>query len=310
MKHRRHILGAALFAAAAVMLAAVPAQAKTYYAKTTKNYSWSTADKKWKLSDQHTYSYTKKGMISKDIYKSGDYKSVSTYKYNSRGQQTSSITKVNGKVTSKYTNKYDKKGNILEATDYYNGTIMSKSIHSYSKGRVKTIKYYNYDNGKKILASSSHYSYNKKGYISKVVHKGADGKTLSTAKYTYKFKGGRISQETIKYTGDMNSTHVTKYYSNGIIKSESYKNKNYKYSNSYNKKGMLTKSTDSGSNSKATTTYTYKNDLLVKRVHESKDESGTHKFTYTYKYKIGKKGVTTQTIYSNGEKMSKTEYTY
>ncbi len=305
VKHRRHIFGAVLIAAAAVMLAAVPAQARTTYkVKTEKNYY--LADGKWVLNYQNSYEYNKKGLQTKQTYKCGDIKRVLNYQYNAKGYATKETFKetLNGKTESTYRYEYDlrKNGDTNVVRYYSDGKLAHKTVYHYNrKNRVTSTEYY--EGGKKT--STSKYTYNKKGRITKIVSKNARGKTTQTAKYTYTFRNGRLSQETIKYTGaDGNYTYTTKYYTNGAIKSTTAKSEHGSSVYTYDKKGRLTKNTESADNYSSVSTY--KNGLIQKTVDQSNGSTMTTKYTY----KTGKKGVTRQTAYVDGKKNSKTEYTY
>lgn len=136
-----------------------------------------------------TYTYTKKGLVRKEVYSSKDYKQTTTYKNNGK-RLTSYVTKdSSGKKTSEGT--YDKHGNLLKFTDYnedrksvykYNNTyrngILTKRVLTDSEGRVYTSKY------------------DKKGNLISYVAKDSGGKVTYKETYENTYKSGYLTKTT------------------------------------------------------------------------------------------------------------------
>ena len=281
----------ALLTAAAVIISsakAFPAEAKSkYYWQFTKKESYDYTDGKWVLNSTDSYSYNKKGQMTKMSFES------------------------NGSSWS-YEYSYDKKGRTKKMLDYQDGALSTKTVYSYNKkGLMTKEKQYN---SKKKLISTTKVKYDSKGNWTKssTTFTDKDRKTLvDTAKY--KYNGKKIKKAVYKYEYDDGAdTRTEEYYKNGIIKKVTVETENYSYVDTYDKKGNITKSVTKNSISEGVTTYKYKDGLKVSETYTTKDiQTGeTNTYEYTYDYKLDKNKNITESIMSiNGTPTTKEVFT-
>ena len=303
MRNYRHIFGAMLIAAAAVLFMSVPAQAKTRYEiKTEKTYSILPGGEEF-LDSTTVFSYNKKGLVTKESFKSGDIATVKTYAYNANDEVKKYLEKENGKETSRYDYTFNKNGDVTKSLHYENKKLVGKTIFKYNKKKLLSTTFYE---GKKITNIETN-TFDSKGRVKKAVTKDAKGKVISTSTITYKTSGSKITQQTVKTKdADGTSTVVYNYYSNGQIKSFTFKTKDGGSSAAYDKNGNKLKETYQSKNFKEVSTY--KNGWIQKSEHTMDGK----KSVYTYKYTLDAKTKQpkVQTQYNGKEAIRRTEYTY
>ncbi len=195
-------------------------------------------------------------VVTKAVYKSGDYKTTLTYSY-----KNGLITKVAGK-------------HVSDAD-----TFTTTNKFTYNSKNALTKQAYTY-NGKPSYKVT--FTTNSKGWVTKKSVK-YEGSQAHKTKYTY--KSGKLVKEVDDY-----STRNYTYDSKGRLKSAVYKNENgealYKDSYAYDKHGIIKKAVDkelkTGNTYTMTYKNTYKNGRLAKKVSKY---NGKYSETVTLTYK-------------------------
>lgn len=260
--------------------ASAASKTKSFYVVTKVNTTLKNND--GSIEKGYTkYTYDKKGLV-KQMYSQGIFTS---------GEKDVYVRNDSGMVKS--TKTYNKSGKLIGTT-----------TNTIKNGKVKTSKHYNVKNGKKTLYSTSTYTYNKKGRVTKETFKTTDG-VSNTSTYTY-YANGKIKKEVLKTSS---GTYTYNYDKKGRVKTAKEvitgdyaftANSTYKYTT--NKKGDITKrvctmkitGSEGTSTDVETTTYKYTYDKKsgkpskVVRNYKSVSDNGlsySSSSTDTYKYK-------------------------
>ena len=235
---------------ALVVLALMPAGA---YAKKVNHdlvkteTHYGMVDGKERVTFTSSYTYDKKGRTKKDVSVFYNYdengnvdktKTVYTYTYNKKGQNTGFMVVSNGEKQSKLTYSY-KKGKLSKMTFYYwNGKKWDMEDYTVYKHTSKKTVRKSYNKDKKLTSTATD-TLNKQGLITKTVYKSTSGYAYTTT-YKYNKKGFTTKRSEVStYPGGGKET--------------------YNYAYAYDKYGRTTKEVFSGSGGvKTTTTNTYK----------------------------------------------------
>ncbi|MBQ9061459.1 MAG: hypothetical protein IJ121_01335 [Eubacterium sp.] len=218
----------------------VSAAAKKIVPKQEISYNIENGNKSfaWQLK----YQYDKKGRIKKETEKAGDETTVTTYKYNKKGNIKSWIRTVNGANDTKEVVTYKKNKKVLEQdynwdpasrtwqkSDYYkykiskkksvmdcfnaSGTLVYRSVDKYNKkGLIVSTTDTDYDEETGAVSQTVQHSckYNKKGLLTSetYTYTYSDG-TVSTSKTTYQYSKF--------YKGNKKYPRETKIYEDGVL---------------------------------------------------------------------------------------------
>ena len=214
-----------------------------------------------------------------ETYSDGDV-DTTTYVYDKNGFNTERYYSSGSKIIY----AYNKSGLVKAWTRYYkDGKVSSQGKNAIKKGKIATEEYYNVDEGKLALYSTT----------------------------SYKYKKGKKSSETISYPNS-GTRNVLTYRAKEIRKKAVYSSKYYYDVVTYDKKGNITsyvsKNLETGKTSKDTYKNTYKKGKLVKRVATYVDSDGKvyQGGTTTYSYK---KGRLAKTVYTYTSTFSDGTYT-
>ena len=309
---------------AAVMLAAAPAvMAKAHYEiATEQEYIMDSGS--WQLLNDIAYTYNKSGLVSecRSVFRVEDGADAETgevifqdhvqtdaYRYNSKGLLTSQITKTDGKETFRKTVSYDRKMNVLSEKNYNDRKITDSYVNTYDKkGNMTRSVHRNYAEGKKTTVKIR---YDQKGNPVKRTETDKDGNYVSVTTYQYYYKGKKLIKETEQfdnYAGiDGDFILTTTYHTNGKVKKSSMKSAAYSWTETFDRKGRQTGAKHKWTANNYTSVSKYnKKGLLVK---ETMREAGLLNVE-TYKYKTGKNGIDSMTVYYNGEAVRMKKYTY
>lgn len=163
-----------------------------------------------------------------------EYSEADTYNYNSKGNLVSI-----GKVKSKWKYKGKKASKVTTGSKKTGG----RSVATYKKGKLKTIKYTLYKrSGKRAGSATETFKYNKKGWISRI--NGKKG-TKYTAKYSYKYhKNGLPKSITEKFTAYGSTMKATAYFDqSGLVTTLSTKNEKNTFKYEKDASGRVTSKT-------------------------------------------------------------------
>ncbi len=180
-----------------------------------------------------TYSYNKKGLLTKSAYATSDdsFTYTYSYSYNDAGYVSKIVYKSPGATSKTTTYTYDKKNRLTKSV-----TVSDEE------------------------STTTKYSYDSKGNITKIVCESSNDYSAYTTTRTYDKNGNVLTDKTVTGTGEPYVTKST-YDSKGRKTKEVYSSSDgyeYTWTIKYDSNGNVVKETNTTADGTAVSTYTYK----------------------------------------------------